>query len=193
MFRQAYGRVLAVIALTFLLLPGTVAAADFDLAQLKSGDYVVLLRHAKAGGSDGDDFDLRNCRTQRQVEAPGRKQTAVLQARFKAAGITEARVLSSQFCRALQTAEQLGLGSVGEEPRLNYFHWRSGGEAAMKQSLRALLTELTTEGLDRPLILVTHKHAFTQVGVDGVKSGGGVILRPNGTDKPEVVGRITAP
>ena len=153
----------------------------------------MLLRHAKAGGSDTDDFDLRNCRTQRQVGAAGRKQTAILQERFTAAGITEAKVLSSQFCRALQTAEQLGLGSVTEEPRLNYFHWRSGDEAAMNSNLRALLTELTTEGLDRPLILVTHKHAFKQVGVAEVKSGGGVILKPNGTDKPEVVGRITAP
>lgn len=190
---RAFGWALAAVALVFLPVLGPAAAADFDLAQLKSGDYVVLLRHAKAGGSDADDFDLRNCRTQRQVQAPGRKQTVELQERFKAAGITEATVLSSQFCRALQTAEQLGLGSVTEEPRLNYFHWRSGGEAAMNRDLRALLAELTTEGLDRPLILVTHKHAFKQVGVAEVKSGGGVILKPNGTDKPQVVGRITAP
>ena len=48
------------------------SAADFDLARLNDGGYVVLLRHVKAGGVDSDDFDLRDCGTQRQVGAPGR-------------------------------------------------------------------------------------------------------------------------
>ena len=169
------------------------AAADFDLTRLKEGGYVVLLRHVKAGGSDADDFDLRNCRTQRQVGAPGRKQAAELAARFRAAGIARARVVSSQFCRALQTAELLGLGPVAEEARLNYFHWRLGDQAAMTRGLRAFLTELEAGSPKAPLILVTHSHAFKEIGAPGVKSGGGVILKPNGTDKPEVVGEITPP
>ncbi len=192
---RAIGRVLALLA--FLspagLAPLPATAADFDLAKLKQGGYVVLLRHAKAGGSDSDDFDLRNCRTQRQVGASGRKQAAILNARFVAAGITEARVLSSQFCRALQTAELLDLGPVSEEPRLNYFHWKSGGEAAMIEGLRAFLTELDAMDVTAPLILVSHTHAFKEVGAERVPSGGGVVLRPNGTAKPEIVGYITAP
>lgn len=169
------------------------ATADFDLTRLKEGGYVVLLRHVKAGGSDADDFDLRNCRTQRQVGAPGRKQAAELAARFRAAGIARARVVSSQFCRALQTAELLGLGPVTEAPGLNYFHWRIGDEAAMMRALRAFLADLEPGTPEAPTILVTHSHAFKEIGAAGVKSGGGVVVTPNGTAQPTIMGAITPP
>ncbi len=194
--RNGFGAAaIGVLALALLAVqaPRPATATDFDLARLKEGGYVVLLRHAKAGGSDADNFDLRDCKTQRQVGAPGRKQMTELVARFEAAGITEARVLSSQFCRALQTAELLDLGPVVEEPRLNYFHWKLGDEAAMTRDLRALMTELDPGEAGSPLILVTHSHAFKEIGAPRPKSGGGFILRPNGTAKPEVVGAITAP
>lgn len=194
--RAGFSRwVLAFLGLVLLVAGGSLPAhaADFDLTRLKEGGYVVLLRHVKAGGSDADDFDLRNCRTQRQVGAPGRKQAVELAARFRAAGIAKARVVSSQFCRALQTAELLDLGPVAEEARLNYFHWRLGDEAAMTEGLKAYLVELEAGPAEAPLILVTHSHAFKEVGAPGVKSGGGVILMPNGTDKPQVVGEITPP
>lgn len=169
------------------------AAADFDLARLKDGGYVVLLRHVKAGGVDSDDFDLKDCRTQRQVGAPGRAQAEVLAARFRQAGITEARILSSQFCRAEQTAELLGLGTVVEEPALNYFHWKLGGEAEMNQGLRRYFADLKAPAAGAPLVLVSHSHAFVAIGQEKPPSGGGLVLRPNGTAKPEVVGTITAP
>ncbi|NIA72462.1 histidine phosphatase family protein [Pelagibius litoralis] len=185
--------VIAVLAFAFLAGAAPVAAADFDLAKLKDGGYVVLLRHVKAGGSDADNFDLENCGTQRQVGAPGRKQAAMLSERFRAAGISEVRILSSQYCRARQTAELLDLGPVTAEPRLNYFHWRTGDEAAMVSAFQSFLQELEAAGAQAPLVVVTHKHAFVEVGVPEVKSGGGVILKPNGSAKPDVVGRITAP
>src|SRR3546814_21066266 len=145
-------------ALLVALLPapparGTGAAADFDLAKLNEGGYVVLLRHVTAGGSDADDFDLADCRTQRQVGASGRAQAAELAARFKSAGVAEARVLSSQWCRAKQTAELLGLGTVVEEPALNYYHWKLGSEAAMNETLRGYLSALRAPLPGRPLAL----------------------------------------
>lgn len=173
--------------------PGS-AAADFDLARLKDGGYVVLLRHVKAGGVDSDDFDLADCRSQRQVGAPGRAQAEALSARFRAAGIAEARVLSSQWCRARQTAELLGLGAVADEPGLNYFHWKQGGgEAAMEATLRSFFAGLKAPPAGPPLVLVSHKPAFVAIGQEPPASGGGLVLRPNGTTRPEVVGTITAP
>ncbi|GAB4355309.1 MAG: hypothetical protein Kow00114_05620 [Kiloniellaceae bacterium] len=169
------------------------AAADFDLARLNDGGTVLLLRHVKAGGADSDDFDLKNCRTQREVGAAGRKQAAELAARFKAAGITAARVLSSQWCRALQTAELLGLGPVEEAPALNYYHWKLGSEDAMKDALRRFFIELPAPAPGAPVVLVSHTTAFGAIGVEAPKSGGGLVLRPNGTAAPEVVGAISAP
>ncbi len=168
-------------------------AADFDLTKLKEGGYVVLLRHVKAGGADADDFDLANCRTQREVGAPGRAQAEELKARFHAAGITEATVLSSQWCRARQTAELLGLGPVVEEPALNYFHWKLGSEDAMNEKMRQFFIGLKGADAGRPLILVGHTSAFNIMGLKAPPSGGGLVIRPNGSAAPQVVGSITAP
>lgn len=179
--------------LASLLLGSPLRAEDFDLAKLKQGGYVVLLRHVIAGGSDSDDFELTDCRTQRQVGASGRKQGAALAARFRAAGITQAEVRSSQWCRALQTAELLELGPVAEEPSLNYYHWKLGSEDAMNERLRAYLADLEAPPAGPPLVLVSHSTAFTVMGLEAPKSGGGLVLKPNGTAKPAVVGEISAP
>lgn len=170
-----------------------VQAADFDLTRLKEGGYVVLLRHVKAGGVDADDFDLTNCRTQREVGAPGRAQAEVLQGRFHAAGITEARVLTSQWCRAKQTAELLDLGPVIEEPALNYFHWKMGSEDAMNERMRRFLVGLRPADAGMPVILVSHTSAFNIMGLKAPPSGGGLVIIPNGSVAPDVVGTITAP
>jgi len=186
-------RMTSALAALVLLLPLPVRAADFDLARLNDGGYVVLLRHVTAGGSDADDFDLADCRTQRQVGPSGRSEAEALAARFKAAGVTRAEVRSSQWCRALQTAELLGLGPVIEEPRLNYYHWKLGSEEAMNAALRDYLAGLQSPPPGAPLVLVSHSTAFTIVGLEAPKAGGGLVLRPNGTAKPEVAGTIAAP
>src|SRR3546814_19136831 len=64
-------------ALLVALLPapparGTGAAADFDLANLPDGCYVVLLPHVTARDSDAHAFDLANCPPQRRFGAPPR-------------------------------------------------------------------------------------------------------------------------
>ncbi len=191
--RRGLARLLLVAGLLAMGLPAAAPAeaGDFDLAKLKDGGYVVLLRHVKAGGVDADDFDLKKCRTQRQVGAAGRAQGAVLAERFRAAGVTEATVLSSQFCRARQTAELLGLGPVTEEPALNYFHWTLGGEDQMNAAIRRYFAEMKPP--EGPLVLVTHSHAFVALGQEKPPSGGGLVFRPNGSERPEAVGTITAP
>jgi 8-oxo-(d)GTP phosphatase len=186
-------RLSGVLLLGVLLLALPAAAGDFDLTRLNEGGYVVLLRHVKAGGVDSDDFDLKDCGTQRQVGAPGRAQAAVLAERFHAAGVNGARVLSSQWCRAAQTAELLGLGPVTEEPALNYFHWKLGGEAEMNENLRRYFIAMEAPPTGAPLVLVSHSHAFVLIGQEKPPSGGGLVLRPNGSDRPEVVGTISAP
>jgi len=147
--------------LTFLVLVVFAAtpamAEDFDLSKLDDGGYVLLLRHVKAGGADSDDFDLKDCRTQREVGASGRAQAEVLAARFRAAGIARAQVVTSQWCRAKQTAELLGLGPAAEEPALNYYHWKLGSEDAMTEALKRFFIELQAPAPGEPLVLVSHK------------------------------------
>jgi len=179
--------------LVAVLAAAPAQAEDFDLSKLNEGGTVLLLRHVKAGGTDADDFDLEDCATQRQVGDAGRAQAAVLARRFKAAGITAARVISSQWCRALQTAELLGLGPVEPAPALNYYHWKLGSEAAMTEALKRFFIDLQAPVPGAAVILVGHTTAFGIIGVEAPKSGGGLVLKPNGTATPEVVGSMSAP
>lgn len=182
------------VVLAPLIAAGAPAwAEDFDLAKLNDGGYVLLLRHVTAGGVDSDDLVLADCRTQRQVGATGRAQATDLAARLRAAGIASARVLSSQWCRALQTAELLGLGPVTGTPELNYFHWRLDSEEATKATLRSFYSALEPPAPGAPLVLVSHVTAFHAMGLEAPSEGGGLVLLPNGTANPQVVGAVSAP
>src|SRR3546814_3883002 len=78
-------------------------------------------------------------------------------------------------------------------PALNYYHWKLGSEAAMNETLRGYLSALRAPLPGAPLVLVGHSTAFAAMGVAAPKAGGGLVLKPNGTATPEVVGAIAAP
>jgi broad specificity phosphatase PhoE len=170
------------------------AAADFDLSQLKEGGYVVLLRHVQADdGADADKVNLADCATQRRVSAPGRAQAVLLSDRFHTAGISQAKLLASQWCRCQQTSELLGLGAVTPEPALNSPHASLASDTEMSARFQQFLAALKAPEAGSPLVLVTHSTAFAAMGQKPPKSGGGLVLKLNGTATPEVVGTISPP
>ncbi|MEM6421797.1 MAG: histidine phosphatase family protein, partial [Pseudomonadota bacterium] len=80
------------------------------------------MRHALAPGTgDPAAFELRDCATQRNLDARGRAQAVATGQMIRDAGIRIDAVLSSQWCRCLDTARLLDLGPVIEEPALNSF------------------------------------------------------------------------
>ena len=89
---------------------------------LKSGNHFAILRHAIAPGTgDPVNFKLGKCATQRNHSHTGRKQAVTIGERFRANGYDKARVLSSQWCRCLETAKLLSLGPVEPFAALNSF------------------------------------------------------------------------
>ena len=89
---------------------------------LQRGEAVALIRHAIAPGTgDPPGFLLRDCSTQRNLSKEGRIQARRIGDFFRAQGIKEALVYSSQWCRCLETARLLGFGPVQELPALNSF------------------------------------------------------------------------
>jgi phosphohistidine phosphatase SixA len=158
--RNSVGRfwVLGAAALTCVLgcSAADTRAQDADLiALLGSGSHVGLMRHATAPGSDDPPgFRLGDCPTQRNLSVAGRAQAAAIGQRLRANGIAAARVLSSQWCRCLDTATLLGLGQVEELPSLNSLVSNAGEAAEMTGATREWLLE---QDLSRPTILVTHQ------------------------------------
>ena len=123
------------------------------------GNHFVLLRHATAPGTgDPAHFKLGKCSTQRNLSKDGISQAVKIGEHFRANGIDKARVFSSQWCRCLETAKLLGLGTVEELPVLNSFFQKYEREELQTQMLKEWLAE---QDLSEPLVLVTHQVNIT--------------------------------
>lgn len=158
---------------------GTIApatAADTAWAALRLGGHLALMRHALApGAGDPPDFVLEDCATQRNLSQEGRDQAARIGAEARANGITAARVLSSQWCRCLETANLLGLGPVEPMPALNSSFRHP--ENAIDQTL-AVEAWIASQEIAQPLFLVTHQANITALTGVYPRSGEILIVAP---------------
>lgn len=154
----------------------TAATADSFELMVEPG-HVLLLRHANAPGvGDPAGMKLSDCSTQRNLDEVGQQQARELGQRLRAAGVTNARVYTSELCRCRDTARLLNIGSVEAIPALNSTLGRSEQERATQmKALRAFMEQLPRDG--GPVVLVTHQVIVTALTDNFPASGGGVILR----------------
>jgi phosphohistidine phosphatase SixA len=155
---------------------------------LRSGNHLALLRHAVAPGTgDPSDFQIGDCTTQRNLSDAGRAQSERIGARFRANAIERAQVLSSQWCRCVETAKLLGLGPVRELPLLNSFFRSDERREPKTRQLRQWISE---RDLSQPLVLVTHQVNITALTDVYPQSGELVIIRRDEVGELSVVGTI---
>ncbi|WP_248595331.1 histidine phosphatase family protein [Candidatus Accumulibacter phosphatis] len=184
-------RTLLVLSLVFMSLSFAARGDDpaVPLDELAKPGRVLMLRHANAPGyGDPPNFVIGDCSTQRNLDASGRAQARQLGARLRAVGLTNARIFSSQWCRALETARLLNLGPVESLPALNSFFARPDDRRKTLDALRAFLASLPVDG--PPVILVTHQvviNAFTEA---APPSGGGSVFQTNESQTPVWLGVI---
>ena len=83
---------------------------------------VFFLRHALAPGyGDPPDFNIDNCKTQRNLNTEGKDQATFIGTDLKNIGISFDKIYSSEWCRCIETASLLSLGDVSTFPGLNSF------------------------------------------------------------------------
>ena len=182
-------RLMQWLALLGALLSGAASASD-DAALwegLKTGRHVALIRHAEAPGvGDPTGFRLEDCTTQRNLSDAGRRQAEQAGALFRKMGVERATVYSSQWCRCLDTARGLGLGTVVPQPALNSFFENGDTEKAQTRQVRELIRQRPA---GRALVLVTHQVNITALTGVYPASGEIVVLRPE-NDGLVVLGRL---
>ena len=112
---------LALLALALLQAQNAHADDKAMWALLKTPGHVVLLRHSNAPGATPEPYgiDLKNCAIERSLDDDRRAQGRRVGDAFRKHGITRVRLVSSQFCRALETARLTKLGPVAGLPALN--------------------------------------------------------------------------
>jgi broad specificity phosphatase PhoE len=181
---------IASIFLTLLTLawPQALSASEAAWQGLREGSTIALFRHARAPGTgDPAGFRLEDCSTQRNLSAEGRQQAERIGQQFKAQQIPVSRVLSSRWCRALDTA-RLAFGALVEPaPPLDSFFSGRDQEEAQTQAVRRIIQDWRSGGV---LVLVTHQVNITALTGVFPSEGEMLVLKPRAGAGFELVGRL---
>jgi phosphohistidine phosphatase SixA len=176
------------IIAAMLLSPATATEAGWAL--LREGGHVVLLRHAMtAGGSSGEpaNFDINDCKTQRNLSERGREQADRLGVLFSVRGAPTERVLSSRYCRCLETASY-----AFDDLKAEVFEALDPlpvDPVAAKKQVDAIVAEVKAFSGSGNLVMITHKEVIEQLTGVSPREGEAVIVRADG-DKLHALGRI---
>ncbi|WP_422019100.1 histidine phosphatase family protein [Roseibium sp.] len=175
-----------VFAWTMLLTMPHARADDAAWQALENGG-IVLFRHALAPGTgDPANFTLGDCSTQRNLNNQGRADSRAIGQAFQDKGIKVGRVLTSQWCRCVETAELAFPGQVEEEPVFNsFFQNRSAGPEQTRAGQR-ILEQWSGDGA---LVIITHQVNITALTDIFPQSGEGIVVEMN-DGEIEVIGRL---
>jgi phosphohistidine phosphatase SixA len=160
------------------LFPAALRAHEGLWATLRTGGVVLLLRHAQttAGVGDPPGFRLDDCATQRNLDERGRQQSRAWGEALRREGVTVSRVLSSAWCRCLETAELMSAGPVEVFAPLSSFFEDRAGAAASRTGIRAFVRSWRGPGV---AVLVTHQVNIMGAYGVGTRMGEGVVVVPD--------------
>jgi phosphohistidine phosphatase SixA len=158
---------------------------------LRTGAVVVAFRHALAPGTfDPPEFRQGVCSTQRNLNEEGREQARRTGEWFKVRKLQPARVLSSPWCRCVDTAT-LAFGAPEVWPALGSprGYSETTGAAHLRELRRNLVTASTQPGFQ---VWVTHMFVLSDLAQTGSSSGEALILRADAKGNPQILARFPA-
>ena len=138
---------------------------------------VFFLRHAFAPGyGDPTEFNIDNCKTQRNLSSEGKDQAASIGTDLKSIDISFDKIYSSEWCRCTETASLLNLGEVTTFSGLNSFFQNHYNR---EETLAKLMKQL--ESLDKTgrVLMVTHQVVISAITGINVASGVAVAYNPS--------------
>ena len=165
--------------LTFLFLILNTSSTLADWKPAKEGNKVILIRHSIAPGSgDPSGFQIKDCKTQRNLSKEGIDQSKKIGKLFKINQIKIDQVLSSQWCRCKDTAKY-AFKNYKEFSALNSTFQPPYDKNASKQ-IRELKKYIKNwKGNGSNLVLVTHYVIITSITDVAPRSGEIVIIDKN--------------
>jgi len=173
---QARTAAVVVLAAALLALaaardaPGAAAAPETPetpigpglVEALRDGGYTIYFRHAATDWRNGDRLeqagDWTSCEPERmrQLSEKGRETARRIGEAIRALGIPVGRVLSSEYCRAAETARLMALGPV--ETTRDIMNLRAaafvGGRAAVVRRARQVFSRPPPAGTN--VVIVGH-------------------------------------
>jgi len=147
------------------------------------------MRHAATNPGVGDppQFRLDDCSTQRNLSAVGKLQAARIGRTLMEQGVTISSVLSSRWCRCLETARK-AFGKAKPYPALDSFFGDRRAQAdAHTAAVRARIQSFNGPG---NLMMVTHQVNITALTGEYPAEGEIFVVRAGPHDRPQWVGRL---
>ena len=161
--------------LTLLIYALTFNSVYADWQPAKEGNKIILIRHSIAPGSgDPSNFNINDCRTQRNLSEEGVKQSKKIGTLFKKNQIKIDQVLSSQWCRCKDTAKY-AFKNYKEFSALNSTFQPPHDKNAKKQIKELQDFIQKWDGNDSNLVLVTHYVIITAI-TDVVPRSGEIVI-----------------
>jgi phosphohistidine phosphatase SixA len=165
---------------------------DFDksfaleslINQLKDGGKIVFIRHSNAPGSgDPNNFSIKDCSTQRNLDYKGIHQSILIGNFFKQNKIPIDQVFSSEWCRCKDTA-LYAFKNFKTYSSLNSFYDIRFRHNKNKQ-IREIKKFINEWKSNKNLILITHYVVISELTNIGINSGEIIVI----DDKFNVIGR----
>jgi broad specificity phosphatase PhoE len=176
--------------LVALTLPGPAVASEQLWGLLKTGGQVVLIRHAITTPGVGDPPGMRldDCSSQRNLTDDGRRHARQVGEAFRARSIVVDRVLTSPWCRCIETA-RLAFGAAEVWQPLGNLFGRSENRAQQVRDMQTVVGERRSGG---NLVLVSHGSTISALTGVSPESAEMVIVTPQGGGRFVVAGRLSA-
>ena len=139
--------------------PRSIDLQDFA-ARLRGGGMVLYMRHPETdrAQADSDALDFADCSTQRNLNDTGRRTAAAIGSALRAAGAALDRAVTSQYCRARETADLMGVASAVETDGALNDGGRmaaAGPDSPRAEAVRAMLRKPPAPG--RSTLIVAHR------------------------------------
>lgn len=182
----------AIVACSVLWRAGFTAAQQRNEAwdALAVGGKVALIRHAITTAGVGDPAGMRldDCSTQRNLSDDGRRHAREIGEAFRARNVPVGRVLSSPWCRCLETA-RLAFGSAQTEVALGNLFGRAEQSASQVAAMRRIVGGHRGKG---NLVLVSHGSTIYALTGESPAPGEIVVVTAAADGNVKVVGRVIA-
>lgn len=163
------------------------------ISALQKGGHILYLRHAKTERSKPDQHPVNfaTCDTQRNLSFEGRAQAKNIGATFRRLNINFDSVISSPYCRCIDTAT-LVAGEAGKvDPDLAFAIAQGPeGREAGRLQLRSLLGQPVEAG--NRLIVGHTSNLHEATGIWPEEEGEAWVLQPLGGDNFKILGKLRA-
>lgn len=189
--RKWFGFCLTVCGLCLLIVSRSASANTPTLAweDLQRGGYVILLRHAATvpGTGDPPGFNLKDCRTQRNLSEAGRAQAKRWGEKTTELRIPISGVFTSEWCRCRDTAN-LAFGRASDWPALNSFFDTPQQEPRQTAAVKKRLPAMLQSG--KNIVLVSHQVNITALTGVAPQMGEAIVAKFDANGAMEISGRL---